>query len=148
MVCNGVLQSLGAWKSNTSDLSHLGAFSKMDLAISPPRQARTERRVSLNCAISAYVNKMDSRSTYAMGRLTAALQPNTSIVADCPVLKVDPVVSANCPLRIFQVTTRHEVSGVLEQGLVQISEIPGGNEHGVDIEGLLLLTCAWYFAEI
>jgi hypothetical protein len=28
MVCNGVLQSLGAWKSNTSDLSHLGAFSK------------------------------------------------------------------------------------------------------------------------
>lgn len=83
-----------------------------------------------------------------MGRLTAALQPNTSIVADCLLLEVDSVISANCPLRIFQVTTRHEVSGILEQRLVQVPEIAGGDKDSINIEDLLLLACTRHITEV
>lgn len=83
-----------------------------------------------------------------MGRLAAALQPNASIVADCLVLKVDLIISSNCPLRILQITTRHEVSRILEQCLVQIPEIPSGDENSIHIENLLLLTCTGDLTEV
>ena len=91
---------------------------------------------------------MHKNKTYTVCFLAATLQPDTSILADCLVNKVDLVIPLYCPFRIFKVATRHEVPSILEQRLMQVPEIPSSNKYGIDIENLLLFAGARHLAKV
>lgn len=77
-----------------------------------------------------------------MRSLAAALQPNTSIVTNTLLRKVDLVVPLYLPFGAFQFSTRHEVSRILEQRLVQIPVVSCCHEDGINVQCLLPLLSA------
>ena len=87
-------------------------------------------------------------NTYTMRGFTAALQPDTCILTNALLCKVDLVVPLHLPLGTLQLSTRHQVSRVLEQRLVQISAIACCYKDGIDVQCLLPLLAARTLGEI
>lgn len=83
-----------------------------------------------------------------MRSLAAPLQPNPSISADDLIRKVDLVVPSHRPLCILEVATRHQVSAIPQQRLVEIALVAGSDEDGVDVEQLQALRGVGHVGEV
>lgn len=69
-----------------------------------------------------------------MGALVTSLQPNTRVLGNSALLKLNLVLAIDSPLLTGLVTTRHHRSNLGHQLLVVVSSVTTSNHDQIDIE--------------